>query len=274
MRKFVVIALSAGCALLLGASLFAYTKYQKSNADYLALQQDEQSTRNRYGQAINEIATIQDSLNAIVLGENEARQLASSSYQSEQSRSDEALARIGVIKAGIERTRDRIQELDDRLKKSGVRLAGLEKMVARLRTNLAEKETQVVALTNQVETLETEVQTQAVNIEDKRRELGTVYYTIGDKKALTEAGLVVARGGVLGIGKTLEPTGQVQPALAASIDTDVENVIRIPAERVEVVSNQPASSYTLVEVGEDLFELRIIDPTQFRTVKHLVILTA
>jgi hypothetical protein len=147
-------------------------------------------------------------------------------------------------------------------------------MVARLRTNLAEKETQVAALTTQVQSLEGEVQQQAVHLEERRREIGTVYYTIGSKKELTDAGLVVARGGVLGIGKTLEPTGQMQPALATTMDTDYETVIRIPAARAEVVSHQPASSYTLVEVEEDVFELRIVDPAQFRTVRHLVIMTA
>ena len=85
-----------------------------------------------------------------------------------------------------------------------MRLTSTEKMVARLRTNLAEKETQVAALTTQVHTLENEVQVQAADIETKRRELGTIYYTIGTKKDLTDAGLVVAKGGVLGIGKTLD----------------------------------------------------------------------
>jgi peptidoglycan hydrolase CwlO-like protein len=274
MRKSVVVALSIGCALLLGAAVVSYSKYRQASEQYATLQEEEQSTRSRYGQAIGEIAMIQDSLNAIVLGDAEARQLANSSYQSEQSGGDAALARISVIKAGIERTRDRIEELDARLKKSGVRLAGLEKMVARLRTNLAEKETQVAALTTQVQSLEGEVQQQAVHLEERRREIGTVYYTIGSKKELTDAGLVVARGGVLGIGKTLEPTGQMQPALATTMDTDYETVIRIPAARAEVVSHQPASSYTLVEVEEDVFELRIVDPAQFRTVRHLVIMTA
>ena len=275
MRKSIVIALAAVCALLVGATAVVYSKYQKTTADYTALQEQEQSTRNRYGQAINEIATIQDSLNAIVLGGDEAQRLASSSsYQSEWSKGDAALARIEILKAGIERTKEKITELDAKLKRNGVKLAGLEKMVARLRTNLAEKETQVAALTTQVHTLENEVQVQAADIETKRRELGTIYYTIGTKKDLTDAGLVVAKGGVLGIGKTLEATGQINPGLSAAIDTDQETTIRIPAEKVQVVSNQPATSYTLVPVGENLVELRILDPAQFRTVKHVVIMTA
>src|SRR5215204_5031609 len=184
---------------------------------------ENQDTQLRYGQAINEIAAIQDSLNAIVLGDDEARMISGSS-QSEvplpATSREQAFARIEELKAGIERTKERITELDSKLKRSNIRVAGLQKMMTNLRKNVGEKETMIVALSTQVDSLETRVAGLTTEVEDKsqqivvkeqeltekQRELATVYYTMGTKKDLIQSNVVVAKGGVFGIGKTLEPS--------------------------------------------------------------------
>ena len=289
MRKLAVFALAVVVIALGATTALYYQRYEKSRAEYATLQADEHETRNRYGQAINEIAAIQDSLNTIILGDQGARQLTTELYAEQKltkTEGDEALARIAVIKAGIERTKDRVEVLEANLQKSGVMVAGLERMVKNLKSSLAEREQMVATLTSHVDSLQTTVTQlateveegqatiaeQATNIEDKRRELGTVYYTIGNKKDLTTAGIVVAKGGVLGMGKTLEATGYVGDGFTA-LDTDMETVIRIPAEKAQVLSDQPSSSYELTPVGKEL-ELRITNPERFRTVKHVVIVTA
>jgi len=286
--------LSIGLAVLVVALLATtgmyYQKYQTATAGVAQATNDGMELKNRYGQAINEIAMIQDSLNAIVLGEQGANQLQSSlatEQQLSRSHGDEALARIAVLKAGIERTKEKITELDARLKKSGVKVSGLEKMIAGLKRNVADREAQVSQLTDQVATLESQVSTlstdvaqkqetiaqQTLTIDDKTRELGTVYYMVGSKKDLTSAGVVEARGGVLGMGKTLKPSGGGNEANFTALNTDNETVIHIPAAKAQVLSAQPPSSYTL-ELVDGKMELRIIDPQAFRTVKHVVIMTA
>jgi predicted nucleic acid-binding Zn-ribbon protein len=286
-RSPLFIALAAGVVVLLGSTAVLFQRYQKTSADFTAMKTEEEMARHRYGQAINEIATIQDSLNAIVLGEESAR-LTYSQLQSEQNlsgRGDEALEQIAVLKAGIQRTKERIQELDTRIKESGVKVAGLQKMIGNLKKSVTAKEQQIAELNGQVTELQTRVtgltteveqnhtviQTQAATIEDSRRELGTIYYAIGTKKDLRNAGLVEAKGGLLGLGKTLEASGQSNESAYTPMDTDQQTVIRIPAEKAKVLSDQPVTSYQLAPVGKEL-ELRILDPKQFRTVKHVVIL--
>lgn len=282
MRKPIVITLSAVIALLLGATGILYSKYQQASTGYTNLQASEQETKNRYGEAINEIAAIQDSLNAIALGSGKLELETNLSSTS----GDDALARIAVIKAGIERTKVRIIELDQELKKSGVKVAGLQKMITNLKKNVTEKEEQVAQLTTRVDSLQTEVtglvaevqenqdsiQAQAQVIEDKRRELGTVYYMIGSKKDLKNSGVIAAKGGVLGIAKTIVPTGHVDEQKFTAIDTDQETVIQIPSKKAQVLSAQPTDSYALQLVGNQL-ELHITNPQEFRKVKHLVIMT-
>lgn len=276
MRRFATVAWVL-VVLSLGAAGAFYWRSLKTESAYAQMKQDEESTRIRYGQAIDEIAAIQDSLNTIVLGEKEARLIPSglqSEMQLSETRGDLALARIGVIKAGIQRTKDRIEELDATLKRNGVKMAGLEKMIARLRRNVAEKEEMIAHLNVQVDSLQTTVTGLAADVEEKQRELGTIYFAMGTKKDLKERGVVVAKGGVLGLGKTLEPAKDVNEAAFTALNTDEETVITIPSDKVQVVSAQPVASYQLLPVGEDQMELRILDPTEFRKIKHLVIVMA
>ena len=282
MRKTSVIGFAVvGVALLVATGIF-YSKYKKYESDYVRLTAEEEQTRQRYGQAIQEIATISDSLNAIALGDD--AKLLPASTQSEvevpATTHEQALARIAMLKGSLERTKERIQELDARLKKSGVRIAGMERMISGLRKTVTEKETLIAQMDAQVDSLETRVAGLSTQVDglstevvDKERELATIYYTMGSKKELMESGVVVSKGGVLGFGKTLKPSGEFNDSYFTTLDTDQETVIRIPTEKVQVLSPQPISSYMLMPAGEKAWELRILDAREFRKVKHLVILT-
>ena len=290
MRKPVAYALIAVIVVLLGGTLLLYGKYREASTNYTATKASEEEVSNRYTEAINSIAAIQDSLSTIMLGDNTR---LVSGLQSEQkltaAQGDEALNRIAVLKAGVERAKSRIQELEANLKKSGVKVSGLQKMIANLKLTVTEKEDQIGQLSVRVDSLQTSVtgltaevqqnqetiQTQAANIEDKRKELGTIYYVMGNKKSLSTSGVIAAQGGVLGMGKTLKPTGQINESVFTPLDTDAQTVIEIPSvKKATVLSAQPVSSYQLTVNQGGGAELRIIDPKEFRKVKHLVILTS
>ena len=289
MRKPMMVTMVGLIVLLLAGTGFLYQKYRQTAADFAATKASEESVQNRYSEAINSIAQIQDSLSAIVL--TDTTTALQGGLEAEQkltaARGDETLDRIAVLKAGVERTKQRIVQLESSLKKSGVKVAGLQKMIANLKLTVTEKEQQIAALAGQVDSLQTTVtgltaevqtnqqtiQTQQVNLEEKRRELGTIYYVIGTKRDLTQSGVVVAQGGVLGLGKTLKPSGQFDANVFTALDTDEQTVVAIPAAKAQVLSAQPTSSYQLMITEAKTVELRIIDPREFRKVKHLVILT-
>jgi predicted RNase H-like nuclease (RuvC/YqgF family) len=287
MRRSVGIVLGVITVLLLGATVVTYSKYRKSASDYAQATANEESMRQRYDGAVSEIVMIQDSLNTIVLG-GESVLPAGQQLEGPGTLHDTVLSRIATLKASVERTKDRIEELDAKLKRGGVKIAGLEKMIAGLRKSASEKEERIAQLSTQVDTLQTqvaglntEVQTKQQDIElkqqeltEKQHELATIFYTMGTKKELTRSGVIASKGGVLGFGKTLKPTGTVNESSFTPLDTDEETVIRIPAEKAQVLSAQPIASYTIQPISKDVVELRIVDPKEFRKVKHLVILKA
>jgi len=290
MRKSIQIILAVAVLLLGGATMYFYSQYQKSQTSNASLESASKTTQDQYAQTINAIAEIQDSLNAIAIGDKNM-QLEQSNLHQERSMGapsgQEALERIGLLRASIERSKERISRLESELHHSGLRVTGLQKMIASLREASAEKERQIAELSSQVDTLHTQVgslTTQVAQVQDtvrardeavseRQRELATVYYVANNKTELRKQGVIEAKGGVLGLGKTIRPTARAQESVFTPLNTDEQTVLELPGKRAQVITAQPASSYELRQVNGRM-ELHILSPQDFRKVRQLVIVTA
>ena len=282
MRGIALFLLIAVVVLLIGATAVLFRKYEKSSTDFA-------ESQTRYNEAINAIAEIQDSLFAITAGDSAVGML-SQGLQTEQSLTEpqtrQALDAIAVINKTIGRTKEKIRDLEGRLKKSGVRAAGLQKMIASLKISVTEKEALVAMLTGRADSLQIQVaslegavqqsqetiKAKDMVLEERRSELATIYLLMGTKKELSTSGVIVSKGGFLGLGKTVQLTGRYDESQFSRLDTDQEKLVRTPSPKARVLSAQPASSYELKVEGEQM-ELHILDPREFRKVKHLVIMT-
>ena len=282
MRGIALFLLIAVVVLLIGATAVLFRKYEKSSTDYA-------ESQTRYNEAINAIAEIQDSLFAISAGDTAVGML-SQGLQTEQSltqpQTRQALDAIAVINKSITRTKEKIRDLEGRLKKTGVRAAGLQKMIASLKISVAEKEALVNMLNGRVDSLQVQVaglegavqqgqetiRARDVTLEERRSELATIYLLMGTKKELSASGVIVSKGGFLGMGKTVQLTGRFDETQFSRLDTDQEKLVRTPSPKARVLSAQPTSSYELKLEGEQM-ELHILDPKEFRKVRHLVIMT-
>ena len=288
MRKPVQFALFAVVGVLLIGLAVLFAKYQNTTAEYANAKAAEESTQQRYAKTIDAIAEIQDSLNAISVGEANVNMRVNGQEQSISGPNKaEALDRIANLRSSILRNKDRIRQLEASLKTSGNKISGLQKMLANLKQSVTEKEQLVAELTTRVDSLQTQVTGLATQvqenqdtirvkeqtIEDRRRELATVFYLVGDKKTLTDKGAVVAKGGLLGIGKTLIPAPSANLSAFNTLDTDQETVINLNAPKAQVISAQPAGSYEL-RLVDGKMELHILNPVEFRKVKELVVMTA
>jgi chromosome segregation ATPase len=289
MRKPVLFALIAVVVVLAIVAAFLFARYRKVSTEYTNMRLAEETARVGYSEAFNAITEIQDSLNAIAVGDT-AVQMLSTGAQSELKVTEavrrQALDRVNVLNASLKRNKEKIRKLEASLRKSGVKVAGLEKMLVTLKQTMIEKEALVGRLTSQVDSLQTSVtglttevkqgqetiRARDQSIEEKRRELATIYYVVASKKELTTLGFITAEGGVFGLGKTVEATGRYTESYFTSLDTDQESIVPTSAAKVQVVTTQPPASYELKTVG-GLVELHILDAKEFRKVKHLIIMT-
>jgi hypothetical protein len=289
MRKPVVYGLAAVAAILVVVAGVLFVNYQKTSKDLAASKAAEEQAQTRYAQTIDAIAEIQDSLNAIAVGDTGVgvQPWKTGTGQEQGPKGQEALDRIAVLRSSIERNKVRINELESNLKKSGIKVASLQKMILGLKHTLAEKEEMVAVLAARVDTLQTQVaglettvsetrdtlRVRDETLESRRRELATVQYVVGTKKDLTKAGVVQEKGGILGIGQTLVPVPGAPETAFTPIDTDAEKMIWTGAAKARVLSAQPAGSYELRPVDGKL-ELHILNASEFRKVRRLIVLTS
>jgi uncharacterized coiled-coil protein SlyX len=289
MSRSASVVLTVLVLLLFGATGLLWQKYRTASHDYQAMRSTQDATQAKYGEALNAIGEIQDSLATLGLGEA-TRPLLPGTPPAEGGLSlvkgREALDRIALIKAGLERTHARLVELERRVHLGGVKIAGLEHVIVNLKSSIAEREARISELTGRIDTLQTQVgelSTEVVAshgtisqqqelIENQRREKDTVYYVVGSRGTLSKQGVIVTTGGFLGLGRTIEPSRALPESLFTPFDTNGESIISIPARRARVVSAQPASSYQVLPAGEEL-ELHILDAKAFRSVRHVVIVT-
>jgi peptidoglycan hydrolase CwlO-like protein len=90
------------------------------------------------------IAEIQDSLDAIAVGP-EGRAMFEGKTEAERRMSgpnrQDALDRIAALRTSISQNKQRINELEASVKKSGIKVSSLNKLIASLKRNVSEKET-------------------------------------------------------------------------------------------------------------------------------------
>ena len=290
MRKSTQWVLIGVTVLLAGVATALYVQNQKTQERLATSQTSETQVQDRYDRTLEAIAEIQDSLDAIAVGP-EGRAMFEGKTEAERRMSgpnrQDALDRIAALRTSIAQNKERIQELEKNVKKSGVQVKSLNRLIAGLKRNVSEKEDEIAILNARVESLNTQVttltttvaeredtlRTRDTQLEERRREMATVYYVVGDKDRLKDSGVIETKGGVLGVGKTITPARAPNLAVFQPLDTDQETVIRTPTAKARLISGQPAGSYSL-QLVDGHMELHIIDPTEFRKVKQVVILSS
>lgn len=290
MRKPVQIGLIAAVVVFVGATAVLFVKYRQASTDYVNMKASEESARARFAQSVQAIVEIQDSLSAIAVGDTAVRMLPGDSGGEQDLNNpdpSQALQRIAELRASIGRTKTRIRQLESSLEKSGNQVAGLRHLVANLKKSVAQKEEQVAALSSRVDSLNTQVaglqttvqetqdqlQDSQQTLDETQHQLATVYYIVGSRRDLTQQGVVEAKGGLFGLGKTLLPSPNADNDLFTALDTDEDVTVRINAPKATLLSAQPTSSYELTPV-EGGVELHITNPEEFRKIKQVIILTA
>lgn len=226
----------------------------------------------------NEIQTAFDQINAA-----EGRvSLFADNYE---KNSDALQENMKFIQETMEANRKKIDELQARLKSSGINAKKLQdaidklnsqmkekdKSIAELRTLLANKDIQIAELGDSLASVsakneEIEKAKEAVDqIASKQDELlNTAWYVYGTKSELKERRILVD-GDVL-------KTSDFDADYFTKIDIRNTIVIPLNSKSVKILTTHPEDSYTLIKGSNGEYTLRIKDPSIFWSVsKYLVV---
>ncbi len=193
---------------------------------------------------------------------------------------------IENIKALMQENKDRLDALNKKLKNSGYKISGLNKMIATLTMQIAQKDSQLVDLNTKITELNTTVSTQGTRIselvsqnEEKQRmvdqrisELNTAYYVVGTSKDLLTRGVTTKEGGFIGLGKSKVMNSNNNSGFT-QIDITQTTTIPLNAKDAKLTTSHPAGSYTIGRPDKKhVTDLAITDPTAFwRASKYLIV---
>ena len=201
---------------------------------------------------------------------------------------DQIRKNLDAYKQTLDSQRQRIAELEKKLKNSNANSAQMKTILASLKQQLAQKDEEIAVLRKQVDDQSVDISNLKQNVENlqQRNEmqaglivsqqetiisqdasLHTAYIKIGTKKELKEAGLLT--GGFLK--KTKVDFTKIDKSLFKAVDILEVEKIDIPARKAELMTPQPKDSYRIDKVNNNNV-LSIINPEKFWGVSDFVII--
>jgi hypothetical protein len=195
---------------------------------------------------------------------------------------ERVLDRITGISAALSENRKKVNALERRLKESGSKYTGLEKLVEELKTTIHERDQSIVELWERIRNLETDVVQKAdiiaaheetIRVQEKR--MTTVYYVVGTRDTLKNRGIIAEEGGFpWGLfGSTTTLASNLDDQSFSPLDVNNQLSIAVHGEIDEIVPKRDEATYTQEMNEEGVAVLRIVDPQKFWQQRHLVIVS-
>lgn len=194
--------------------------------------------------------------------------------QREQIKND-----IAAIQQTLQQRRERLEELEKKLKNSAVNTANLQKTIASLREQIEDQSAQIATLQENlgqaraeignlntaIDSLHSKVSNvvaQRDSIDDRNlaltNELNTCYFAIGNNSELKKNKII--EGGFLRKTKIME--GDFDVDFFTRADKRSLTQIDLNSNKAQILTNQPAGSYTIDEVNGHKM-LHITNPALF-----------
>lgn len=205
------------------------------------------------------------------------------------SRKEEIKNDMLLIARTLQARRDRIEELEKKLKKSGAYNGKMQKTIDSLKAQIdaqaAEIENlqgelkkaniQIEGLNVKVQELNTAVDSVTVMKEEAEQEavrmaneMNTCYYVYGTNKELKEASVIQKKF----LGKTKVMEGEYELSYFTKADKRTLMEIPLHTKKVKVWTKQAEESYEITEDAEGYKTLKITDPAKFWEVSNFLVI--
>jgi DNA repair exonuclease SbcCD ATPase subunit len=173
----------------------------------------------------------------------------------------------------------KVKQLQEDLKKNGLKIEELEVMIESLLKDIQWKDEQIGLLQSELEALDREYsalfdayQEQATTIDVLTEEVNRAYYAYGTEGELRDNKVVEKKNGFIGLGRSTELKDNFNDDYFTDIDVRKTKTITVSGEKIRLVTDHPKSSYELVESGA-LTKIKITDPSEFWKIsKYLVVI--
>lgn len=231
---------------------------------------------------------------------NKRSQLSIEKEEGTPSQKEAIVADIKLMNTMLEESSKKIDELNEKLKASGIdiksfknRIAQLtqnveeqNESIAKLETQLKERDNQLAMMDEKVSNLESDIsdkenriqmkndslQLKSEIITSKDNDLNRAYFASGTYKELKDKGVVEKDGGFLFLGRNEKVQPGVNQKYFTELDKRSTDVFPIFSKKAEMISEHPDSSYRYIYENDQIAYLKIENPDEFwRLTKYAVV---
>ncbi len=285
MKKIVILCLSA--------ALLATTACSNKEKDEQLRQAQAvaEASREELADAVADRDQLLGLVNEITSGMGQIKQLENiltvQGAGETQGQKEQIIADIAAIQKTLQDRRERLEQLEKKLKDSNLSSSKLQQTIASLnaqidsqtaeinalRSNLDAAKTRIGELDTQVDSLATTVNTvtaqrDSTEFQNEKlaNELNTCYYAIGNKSELKDNKIIET--GFLRKTKLLE--GEFDYNFFTKADKRTLTTIDLNSDKAEVLTNQPKDSYTILDMDGHKV-LQITNPARFWSLSNYLV---
>ena len=292
MRSIILIVMAALVSLNLSSCVESSSKYKALEAKLDSLQMSHKMQGAELDELFATLNSIEQGLSSIRETENILTVQSADGMEVKEGSKEKLMQDVEAIQNAIKGYQAEIEKLkkDKRLQSAQFkkRLNAMQKelkeksaIIESLSSQIAEKDAQIVLQTkqiasldevvsnlkNEVSSLNDESSRLKAKVADQEEKIFSVYYIVGSKSDLVEAG-VMTKGGLF---KAAKVSYQAEQEAFVKIDSRVITEINTNAKKAKVMSVHPEGTYEFVENDGEMI-LNINDPDKFwQQTKYLVI---
>lgn len=233
---------------------------------------------------------------------NKRDQLVLAPQEGQENQKEALVADIKLMNEMLEKSSKRIDELDKKLKKSGLEVKSFNNKIAQLNKYIAEQNKSIALLKTEIEKRDykiVEMDEQLVQLQvdiaskedsivkksqiisdksqtiiEKENEINKAYFAVGTQKELIKKGVLSKNGGILGLWKNATINNDINESYFTKLDIREANQFPINTKKAKLISDHPSNSYRLVEENDEIAYLEIENPQEFwKLSKYVVVET-
>jgi len=184
---------------------------------------------------------------------------------------------IRLVSNLIEQNKQKISQLNRKLKKSGIEINSLnekikllsqtieerDKGIETLTLELSKKDTELGELNQMIAKVEDTVKFQQKIIDHQTNQLNKAYIAYGNYKELKEKNIVIKDGGFLGLGKTKSLEKDLSNEHFTVVDITEMKSFPLYSKEAELITEHPAGSYEWVEENDTITYMIVLNPDEF-----------
>lgn len=252
---------------------------------------------------VNEMTTTFDEIEQnLTFVRNKRAQMVVVPQEGVKNQKEILVADVKLMNEMLEESSIKIEELDKKLKSSGIDIKSFKNKIAQLNQSILEQDNSIQQMRTEIEQRDykiAEMDVQLVKLQsdivskddsivtkskiiaeksqtivEKENEMNKAFFVAGTYDQLVAKGVLTKEGGFLGIAKEVAIRDDIKESNFTELDMRNASQFPLNAKKAKLISEHPDNSYRLVEENDKIAYLEIENPEEFwKLTKYVIVET-